>query len=278
MFNLRDFLYLNEKTVKRYLATIEEGLVREVLKTDVDSKANWDFEVSLGEIQKIFIKAGIPIPNIGVKRTGKDDTYSISITKEPTIESQFDKLFRYIEPALQYLEGFDPSIWSQLENGQFIYYSSKTTLPKGYHRLQLLNRGLEFYGLAKDIGEKNEKMERVIKESKGYRDEAASKKYTNIYSTPVGSPNKNKYYFVAKIIHNNLVDSSLEDLTFGNAYTLARVENILSGGEKYTVFDSTLKDVGKMMNREEKRKQGKDVFEIANRPAIIIRPIAIFKQ
>lgn len=65
---------------------------------------NWNFEVSLGEIQNLLVAAGIPIPNVGVKRTGKTDTVSVQITKEPTIDSQFDKLFRYIEPALQYLE------------------------------------------------------------------------------------------------------------------------------------------------------------------------------
>lgn len=278
MFSLRDFLYLDERIVKRYLSSIEEGLVKEVLETDIGAKPNWDFEVSLGEIQKLLVASGIPIPNIGLKRSGKTDTISVQITKEPTIDSQFDKLFRYIEPVLQYLEGFDPSIWSQLENGQFVYYSSEVTLPKGYRNAQMLNIGVDFYELAKDWIERDEEFEKVIEESKGYREEAASKKYTNIYSLPIGSPNREKYYFIAKIIHDNLVDCSLEDLTFGKAYTLARVEHVLDTNDRYTVFDSTLKGVDKLMNREERRKQKGDLFEIATKPAVIIRPIAIFKK
>ena len=278
IFRLRDFLYLDERTVQRYLSSIEEGLVKEVLQTDATCKPNWEFDVSLGEIQKLLVSAGIPIPNVGVKRNGKADTVSVQITKEPTIDSKFDKLFRYIEPALQYLEGFDPAIWSQLENGQFIFYSSEITLPQGYENAQLITIGADFYELAKGWIEKDDAFEKVIDESKSYREEVAAKKFTNVYSKPLGSPNKNKYYFVAKIIHDNLVDSTLEDLTFGNAFTLARVEHVLQTNDRYTVFDSTLKGVDRFMNREERRKHKGELFDIATKPAIIVRPIAIFKE
>jgi hypothetical protein len=278
MFSLRDFQYLDERTVKRYLSSIEEGLVKEVLETDIAKKPNWEFDVSLGELQKLLKAGGIPIPNIGVKRTGKSDKVSVQITKEPTIDSQFDKLFKYLEPALQYLEGFDSSIWSQLEEGQFIYFSSEVSLPKGYENAQMLNIGADIYELAKDWMEENEEFERVLNESKGYREEIASKKFTNVYSIPLGSPNQKRYYFVEKIIHDNLVDSTLEDLTFGKAYTLARIEHILDENERYTVFDPTLKGANKVMNRVERRKQKTDIFDVATKPAIVIRPIAIFKE
>lgn len=278
MFNLRDFLYLDERTIKRYLSSIEKGLVKEVLETDIATKPNWDFEVSLGEIQTLLVAAGIPIPNFGVKRTGKADKVSIQITKEPTIDSQFDKLFRYIEPVLQYLEGFDPAIWSQLENGQFVYYSSEFSLPNGYKNVQILNRGADIYELAKGWIERDEDFEKVIEESRSYREEAASKKYTNVYSIPIGSPNKGKYHFVAKVIHDNLVDCSLEDLTLGNSYTLGRIEHILGVSDRYTVFDSTLTGVNELLNREERRKQKDTLFEVATKPAVVIRPIAIFKK
>ena len=278
MFSLRDFEYLDERTVKRYLSSIEEGLVKEVLETDIASRPNWEFDVSLEELQKLLIAAGIPIPNMGVKRTGKTNKFSFQITKEPTIDSQFDKLFKYLEPALEYLEGFDPSIWSQLEEGQFVYYSSEVSLPKGYENAQVLKAGAEIYEFAKGWIEEDEEFEKVINESKGYREEVASKRFTNVYSLPLGSPNPQKYYFVGKIIHDNLVDSTLEDLTFGRAYTLARIEHILDVNDRYTVFDATLKGVDKILNREERRKQKADLFDIATKPAILIRPIAIFKE
>lgn len=278
MFKLRDFLYLDERTVQRYLSSIEEGLVREVMQTSISDKPTWEFDVSTGDIQQMLLAAGIPIPSVGIKRQGKTENISVQITKEPTIDSQFDKLFEYLEPALQYLEGFDPAIWSQLENGQFVYYSSEVTLPQGYENAQILNAGADFYNLFKGFVEKDEEFEKVIEESKGYRDEAASKKFTNVYSKPLGSPNKNKYYFVAKIIHENLVDATLEDLTFSHAYTLGRVEHILESNESYTVFDSTLKGVDKFMNREERRRNKDKVFDTASKPAVIIRPIAIFKE
>ncbi|MDT2044772.1 DUF6414 family protein [Priestia flexa] len=278
MFKLRDFQYLDEKTVQRYLSSIEEGLVREVLQTNINDKPNWEFDISLGEIQNMLVAAGIPIPNFGIKRTGKNNNISIQITKEPTIESQFDKLFKYLEPVVQYLEGFDSNIWSQLENGQFVYYSSDILLPRGYENAQLLNVGVEFYDLFKGFAISDEDFEKVAQESKPYREEMASKKFTNVYSRPLGSPSKDKYYFVGKIIHENLVDIDLQDLTFGTSYTLARVEHILGPSEKYTVFDSSLKGVDKFMNREERRKHGKDLLDMAVKPAVIVRPIAIFKE
>jgi len=278
MFSLRDFQYLDERTVRRYLFSIEEGLVKEVMETDIAGKPNWEFDVSLGGLQKLLMSAGIPIPNMGVKRTGKTDKVSVQITKESTIDSQFDKLFKYLEPAFQYLEGFDPSIWSQLEEGQFVYYSSEISLPKGYENAQVLSVGAELYDIAKGWMEEDEEFEKVINESKGYREEVASKRFTNVYSLPLGSPNPNKYYFVGKLIHDNLVDSTLEDLTFGKAYTLGRIEHILGGNERYTVFDATLKGMDKVMNRAERRKQKTDLFDVATKPAIIIRPIAIFKE
>ncbi|MFD2627443.1 DUF6414 family protein [Oceanobacillus kapialis] len=241
MFKLRDFLYLDERTIQRYLSSIEEGLVKEVLQTDISQEPNWNFNVSLGELQKLLVSAGIPIPNIGVTRNSKTENISVQITKEPTIDSQFDKLFRYLEPALQYLEGFDPEIWSQLENGQFVYYSSEIKLPKGFENAQLLTMGAEIYEFAKEFGEHNNDFEKLLDESKNYREELASKKYTNVYCIPLGSPNKDKYYFVGKLIHDNLVDIELEDLSFGEAITLARIEHILQPSDRYTIYDATLK-------------------------------------
>jgi|SRR5690625_578665 len=278
MFNLRDFQYLDERTVRRYLSSIEEGLVKEVLETDIAANPNWKFDVSLGDLQKLLMSAGIPIPNVGVKRTGKTGKVSVQITKEPTIDSHFDKLFKYLEPALQYLEGFDPSIWSQLQEGQFVYYSSEISLPKGYENAQMLKVGAELYDFAKGWMGEDEKFEKVLNESKSYREEVASKRFTNVYSLPLGATNPNQYYFVGKLIHDNLIDSTLEDLTFGKAFTLARIEHILDGNERYTVFDATLKGVDKVINRAERRKQKKDLFDVATKPAIIIRPIAIFKE
>ncbi|WP_079479342.1 DUF6414 family protein [Halobacillus salinus] len=277
MFNLRDFLYLDKRTVQRYLSNIEEGLVSQVLQTDIAEKPSWEFNASLGEIQKMFIAAGIPIPNVGVKRAGKSDTVAVQISKDPTVESQFDKLFRYLEPAIQYLEGFDASIWSQLQQGQFVYYTSEVQLPNGYQNAQILNEGVELYEIAKGFMETDHEFEKVIDESEGYREEVASKKYTNVYSKPIGSPNPDKYYFVAKVIHDNLDESTLEDLSFGSARTLARVEHILEPNERYTVFDSTLKGA-RFMNREDRRKQKVNLVDVATKPAVVVRPIAIFKD
>lgn len=283
MFTLRDFLYLDERTVKRYLSSIEKGLVKEVMKTDVNTKPNWEFEVSLGKLQQLLMTANIPVPDVGVKRTGKDEKVAVQITKEPTIDSQFDQLISYLQPVLQHLEEFNSKTWAQLKEGQFIYYPSRVTLPKGYQNTQMLNVVADFYELATSMEDKSmiegsDELEKVIEQSKGYREAAASKTFTNINSIPINTPNERKYYFVAKMIHDNLVDCSLEDLSLGTAYTLARVENILGGNDRYTVFDSTLKGVDKIMNRKERRKQNGDLFEVATKPAVVIRPIAIFKE
>lgn len=278
MFSLRDFLYLDERTIKRYLSSIEEGLVKQVMQTDVTEKPNWNFDISLGELQKLLVASGIPVPNIGVQRNGKNENISVQITKEPTIDSQFDKLFKYLDPVTQYLEGFDSDIWNQLERGQFIYYTSQFRLPSGYENAKLLSRGAEFYEFARGFMGQDSEFEKLLDDSKDYREELASKTFTNLYSLPVGSPNIDRYFFVTKLIHNDLVDIDLEDLTFGESKVLARIEHILQGNEKYTVFDATLKGVDKLLNREQRRKQKKDLVEVVSKPVIIARPIAIFQE
>lgn len=277
MFTFRDFLYLDERTVKRYLSSIEKGLVKEVMETDINAQPSWDFEVSSGKLQQLLNTAGIPVPNVGVKRNGQNETVSVQITKEPTIDSQFDQLFSYIQPVLQYLDEFNVATWSQIEEGQFIYYPSEITLPKGYEDTQVVSKTAELYDLVKNW-HKDEQFEKLMDESEEYRKEFTSTKYTNIYSIPTATPNKKKYYFVAKIIHDNLVESSLEDLTFGKAYTLARVEHVIDVNEKYPVFDLTFKGMDKVMNRQQRRQQKNDLLDVATKPAIVVRPIAIFRK
>lgn len=283
MFTLRDFMYLDERTVKRYISSIEKGLVQEVMEKDINAQPSWDFEVSLGKLQELLVATGVPAPEVGIKRTGKSDTLSVQINKKPTIDSQFDQLVNYLEPVTQSLDKINAKNWSRIKKGQFISYQSKFTLPKGYQNAQILNIGADFYEMAKNMGiteefEGKERFEKIMAQSEGYREEAASKKFTNIRSIPINSPNESKYYFVSKINHDNLVEHSLEDITYGTATVLARIDHIIGGNETYTIFDSSLKGIDRIMNREERRKQKNDLFEVATRPAIVIRPIAIYKE
>lgn len=45
-----------------------------------------------------------------------------------------------------------------------------------------------------------------------------------------------------------------------------------------TIFDSTYKDIDKVINREQRREQGDNLLDIAIKPAIFIRSSAIFKH
>lgn len=52
-------------------------------------------------------------------------------------------------------------------------------------------------------------LEKVTEQSKGYREESTSKIFIIIDSRTIYTPNKRKYYFVAKTIHDNILGCSI---------------------------------------------------------------------
>lgn len=129
---LRDFYYLDEKTLRNYVSTIEDGIEMEKQTSMSKESPNWNFELSTGELQKILMGLGIPIPEVSIGRNGKNQSLSINRTAQPTTSSLYNRLETYLEPALQYLEGFDKGIWNQIEEGTFVKFSANIEISRGY--------------------------------------------------------------------------------------------------------------------------------------------------
>ena len=285
MNTLRDFYYLDEKTLQNYVSTIEDGIEMEKQTSVNKNNPNWNFELSTGEMQKVLIALGIPIPELIVGRNGKTQSFSINRTLQPTMSSLFKRLETYLEPAIQYLEGFDREIWNQIEEGQFIKCSCRVELSKGYEYATMFKQAEEFVQMASTFDIELDGVDDIQGAFK-YGQKAIEKKTQKIKLLPLGSPSSSQMYFVCSI-NTDYLEVDLDDMAANNYTVLGRVEKVLTQGEKYTIFDPTLTGISNSINREQRRakkkqpKQDNQYFSekdlYAKKPAVIIKPIALFK-
>jgi hypothetical protein len=248
---------------------------------------NWNFELSTGELQKILIGLGIPIPDVAVGRSGKTQSISLNRTAQPTTSSLYNRLETYLEPALQYLEGFDKGIWDQLEEGTFVKFSSTIELLKGYEYGKMFTQVGDFVEIASALeldldGADSDELQQAFK----YGQKVTDKKTQKVLVIPIGSPVPNQMYFV-RSLNTDFLEVELEDLADNNYTVVGRIEKVLAAGEKYTIFDPTLTGIQDSLNREQRRakrkqtNQGNDAFNesdlYAKKPAIIMKPVAFYK-
>ncbi|WP_267377587.1 hypothetical protein [Bacillus sp. GM_Baccil_2] len=285
---LKDYYYLDERTLNSYVSAIEDGVVKTIQSSVSNSSPKWNFNISTGELQKVLAAMGIPIPSAGIQRDGKTNSISINQTRESTPQSLFSRLEKYLEPAMQSLEGFDKETWNQLEEGQFVKFFSEVELSKGYEMGSFLSKVGDFLDLARDLNIDLEGTEGVgeIDNAVKYGNKAIDKKTHKILLKPIGSPDSSKYFFVSGM-NIKFLDIDLEELPENTYTVVGRVERILKPGEKYTIFDPTLSGMSKAINRQQLRAQSRsnpdngfnltqrDMF--AMKPAIVLKPIAIYK-
>lgn len=278
MFELRDFYYLDQRSVMSYLSTIEEGLVSTIQQSSTTTSPNWNFEVSTGELQKLLTTMlNLPaLPSAKVGRKGKESSISINITKDQTIDSRYDKLFKYLDPVSADLNEFSRDTWFELEQGQFVYFKAKIRLPDGYNNVAFLEAASGFMDLADSIGvdtsdfkEKNE--------LKSYLEKASSQRKVNMYVTPLASPEKSKFYFYSPIAFSNLEDVDIDELQDSEYEVFARIDHKLTQNEKIPMYDMTQSGIAGKMNRQQIRANG-IVTESVQRPAMRLKTIAIYKK
>jgi hypothetical protein len=284
---LRDFYYLDDKTLRNYVSTIEDGIEMEKQTSMSKESPNWNFELSTGELQKILIGLGIPIPDVAIGRSGKTQSVSINRTAQPTTSSLYNRLETYLEPALQYLEGFDKAIWDQIEEGTFVKFNSTIELSRGYEYGKMFTQVGDFMQLASALeleleGAEDDKLQQALK----YGEKVTDKKTQKIKVIPTGSPTPTQMYFVSSL-NTDFLEVELEDMVDNNYTVVGRVEKVLAEGEKYTIFDPTLTGIQDSLNREQRRanrkqaNQGNDAFSesdlYAEKPAIIMKPVAFYK-
>ncbi|EOQ21034.1 hypothetical protein KQ1_05141 [Bacillus cereus BAG3O-1] len=285
---LKDYYYLDERTLNSYVSAIEDGVVKTIQSSVNNSSPKWNFNISTGELQKVLAAMGIPIPSAGIQRDGKTNSISINQTRESTPQSLFSRLEKYLEPAMQSLEGFDKETWNQLEEGQFVKFFSEVELSKGYEMGSFLSKVGDFLDLARDLNIDLEGTEGAgeIDNAVKYGNKAIDKKTHKVLLKPIGSPDSSKYFFVSGM-NIKFLDIDLEELPENTYTVVGRVERILKPGEKYTIFDPTLSGMSTALNRQQLRVQSrsnpdngfnltqKDMF--ATKPAIVLKPIAIYK-
>ncbi|MHD0396442.1 DUF6414 family protein [Staphylococcus simulans] len=275
----RDFLYLDEKMVKRYLTVIEDGLKKEVSEISTKNGPNWEFDISTGKLQDILTSIlGIPLPSAAIKRNTKSEETTVQITKEITIEKQFDTLLSYIENIVNDFDDFDADNWNDLVEDEFVLFKGRIKLPNGFKNAKNVERGLDISNFVKGMGidvpeidEDRESMETYIKRLE-------KTKKLKVFIPPKTLLQNVKKYFYTELLFSNLIELDIEDieeLEEEDVYVLGKISKVLEKNEKETIFDSSLHGVSKFLNREERRKN-KELFDFAVKPAIKIKTIAIY--
>lgn len=282
MVTLREFMYIDESLVRNYLSTIEDGLTEYVIEQSTDFSPQNNFKVGLGDLQKVLISLGFPVPEMSYERNGKSEELLVNTSKKPTVQSQFNQLYKYLDSVIQPFEYLDNKNWKKIEKGQFLSFSGEISLPKNYDLaiFSEVGAGLAQFNefLDPSFFEGKEEDQEARRQMEGYAEEADKSKSTNVYIRPEKSPNLNTHYVVSKIIHKYLQDVELYELTSNKYKVLGRVEKVLKSTETYEVFDVTFKQIGRAISRKEKRhmKDLDNVLEEARGPAIVIKPIAIY--
>ncbi|MBP1082134.1 hypothetical protein [Bacillus capparidis] len=107
------------------------------------------------------VAVGITIPNVGEKKKGKAGTVSVQMSKAPTVDSQFDKLFKYLEPVLQYLRDLNSQFGLSLKMDNLYTIHLRYLYQKDMKMLNSLSIGTDFYDFAKNWVENGDAFEKL---------------------------------------------------------------------------------------------------------------------
>lgn len=289
MKELREFYYHDSRLTANFLSQIEDGLIQYKFEDKDSQSPNHSFEIStgaFGEMLQNFL--GIPVPDLSYTREGKSVTVKTSEIKAQDKVSQFSRLSNYLEPILPELESsFSTDDWNELLPNQFLKFKCTVKLSTLYMFSEFTRR----LGNSPLFNQENDpnfssyiQLAELINSSRKHK----------LILKPHFSNNP-KYFFVSEIQKSFLEEGiELTDLNNEEFLVLGRVERKLGPSEKEIIFDLTetgmlevmsskeIKQFIEVFNRQTnnpltKRFRATIVDVYATRPAILFKPIAIYK-
>lgn len=291
MQELREFFYHDSRLTQNYLSQIEDGLIEYQLDNKQENNPNNSFEISTGALGQLLQNVvGVPLPDLSYKRNGKNVTIRASEFKTHSKVSQFTRLLKYIEPALSQLDRpINIEEWTNLKENQFI----KFTCTLKVSNLYLFSNFTRRIGQVPLFMNKNKDDE--FNNYVQHTEFIESKRKEKVILQPHFSPNKAKYFFVSDIQKTFLEEGiELTDLNKQEFIVVGKIDYKLSTSEKEIIFDLTetgmlevmkskeIKEFIKQFNKKTDQPMMKkflsteqDIY--ATKPAIIFKPIAIYK-
>jgi hypothetical protein len=265
---LRDYVYLDEALVERFLSQLDDGVVSEEEKTQVEKS---------GKTKGGGLK--VPIARADIDYDSSKES-STSLTVRQTADSACSRLIDALDAAdsLQFLEALDDGIWTQLRRGEALQVNAEIELSA------LSQLG----GLADAFGPMAEIMQSAgaggdfegLEQIKAFSQLAGQMKKIPVLARPSGAPD---YTFIANLKPDALLVEQSQ-LT-GEAVIVGTLERRLRDNESWSIFDALgFAGLPREMRRElEQNFSTSDESEIAGLgrmivkpPAALLNPIAIY--
>ncbi len=263
---LRDFYYIDQRSLLNYLSIIEDGILKTVQQSFTDMSPKHHVEVSAGELQKLLCKLGIPVPKLAYKRDGSNTVAAVQTAKEPTMESRFMKLSEYLEPVMLYIYEVTPEQWETFSIGQFITCKCKVRLPKAYEVSTMLSNAADFLTFAENL-QLPVQDSAILEHGVKYGKKVLEKQTHHVLFQPLHSPLI--FQFTGLLHQVYLLGTTLSDLPNGTYTITARIEHILANEEKYPIFDT----MAPFFYPDKVSEQ--DCFVTA--PTIVVKVLAIYR-
>ena len=273
---LRDIIYIDNSLINSYLSTIEEGVINNYQVKESKTSPHWSINLEVNKLVSILSDLGFPLPKIGVNISNSEKIVEISESRTMTPEAQLSRLLKYIHPTINNIDSNQRDIWKEIDVKDILLINSNLLLPSGIKEVLNLQEGMEIYDLMQSMGMKDREMEKIDKESQFFREKFKEMPYFNIKIQTIN--NKVSNYLFASKIKKEFLKMEIQELDYQNCFVLCVVDKVLKQGEKYDVFDVTMSNSSKLINRKERRKLESKYFETLSKPSIVVKTIAIYKE
>jgi hypothetical protein len=264
---LRDYMYLDEDLVERFLSQVEGGVSDEETQTDVERQ---DKRRGAGvQVAPVKAEAG---------RT-KGTESSASRTVRQTPDSACSRLIDVLEEAgsLQFLESFDEGIWSQLRRGETLEIDATIELSV---IAQLGGIAESFDSMVAVMNSAGQEIDiEGLETIKAFSALSGLMKAIPVLARPTGAP---EYTFIASLKPDALrID---QDQLNGEATILGTLQRRLRADEVWSIFDAFgLAGLPQSLRKQMQQSmaQTDDDSEIGamvvKPPAALLNPIAIYR-
>lgn len=276
---LRSFLYLDDNIVNDYLSQLEGMLLDGSYTTKITTSSGKEGGI------------GVNIPSV-LQGSAKANDSSLSEVERKILETpqvKFKRLYELLDDQkkIQTLNGFDESIYNQIQIGEFIEVKGNAKLPQWEDLAKAFSGISDLAEVMKALGQDPLADPQANQAFQGLTALTSMKNQedTVLIVTPFGSP---KFKFVARLDATQLKRRK-EDLK-SEVTLFGKVQRRLAKNETIDVFRlipelSSLQNLSQPTNRANRRQDTKKgtattlspIDEIIKYPAMQIQPIAIYQ-
>jgi hypothetical protein len=268
MVILRNFLFLDNKMLDDYLATLEgytaEGSISqtEFKKSGKSGKGGYK-----------FIEGGLS------SEKGTETKKTLAVTEA----AKFQRFYENIEESngFTFLDLFDDELWGNLQRGELVEVEVTIRLPEPYQLTQLIEGISPFLDIMTALGEdplSDPKSKAAFDGMRGFSKLVENKPIPLICDS-VGTPG---YKFLSNLPQKYL-QCTLDELQ-GETTLFGKIQRRIPKSQKYEVFSLvsaftlSLPNMSRSQQKEmQKDMVDKGIAEVIEGPAMIVIPLAIYR-